>query len=118
MTDFMPLPELSHNSDASPPLPPTILPSGVAGMNQLPPDFGTPAPSLQRTPSISNEMPVPRQPKHYCVPSSDEESKVEIIEPARALSDTVLVGPVCIFTLLSRFLTYYFSFSLVNIIVC
>jgi len=63
-------------------------------------------------------MPVPRQSKHYRVPSSDEESEVEIVEPARALSDTVLVGPVHIFTIFNLdFLTYYyFSFSLVNVI--
>jgi len=87
-------------------------------MNQLPPDFGTPVPSLWGTPSVSNETPVPHQPKHYHVPSSDEESKVKVVGLARVLSDMVLVGPVHIFTLLSRFLTYYFSFSLVNVIVC
>jgi len=120
MTDFMPLPELSHNSDASPLLPPTILPSGAADTDQPPSDFGTPVPSLHRTPSISNETPVPRQSKRYCVPSSDKESEVEIIELARVLSDMVLVGPVHIFTILSRFLTYYyyFSFSLVNVVAC
>ena len=74
---------------------------------------------LHRTPSISNEMPVPRQSKRYRVPSSDKESKVEIVEPARVLSNTVLVGPVRIsFALLSRFLTYYFSFSLVSVVIC
>jgi len=87
-------------------------------MNQLLPDFGTPVPSLWGMPSVLNEMPVPHQPKHYHVPSSDEESEVEIVELARVLSDMVLVGPVRIFTLLCRFLTYYFSFSLVNIVVC
>jgi len=116
-TDFVPSPELSHDSDASLPLPLTILPSGAADMDQPPSDFGTPVPSLHRMPSISNETPVPRQSKCYCVPSSDEESEVEIIEPARVLSDTVLVGPVHIFTILSRFLTYYYSsFSLVNVV--
>jgi len=100
----MPLPELSHDSDVSPLLPPTILPSGVADMDQPPSEFGTPVPSLHRTPSILNETPVPCQSKHYHVPSSDEESEVKIVEPARVLSDTVLVGPVHIFTILSRFL--------------
>jgi len=114
----MPLPELLHDSDASPLLPPTILPSGAADTDQPPPDFGTAVPSLHRTLSISNETPVPRQSKCYCVPSSDKESKVEIVELARVLSDTVLVGPVRIFTILSRFLTYYYFFSLVNIVVC
>jgi len=45
-------------------------------------------------------MPVPRQSKGYHVSSSDEESKVKIVELARVLSDTVLVGPVHIFTFL------------------
>ena len=99
MTDFVPSPELSHDSDASPPLPPTILPSGAADTDQLPSDFGTPVPSLHGTPSISNEMLVPCQSKRYHVPSSDEESEVKIVEPARVLSDTVLVGPVHILLL-------------------
>jgi len=63
-------------------------------------------------------MPVPCQSKRYRVPSSDEESSVEIVELARVLSDTVLVGPVRIFTIFNLdFLTYYyFSFSLVNVV--
>jgi len=118
MTDFVPSPELSHDSDVSPPLPLTILPSGAADTNQPPSDFGTPVPSLHRTLSISNETPVPRQSKRYRVPSSDKESEVEIVEPARVLSDMVLVGPVRIFTIFNLdFLTYYyFSFSLVNVV--
>jgi len=84
----------------SPPLPPTILPLGATDMDQPPPGFGTPVPSLHRTPSISNETPVPCQSKRYHVPSSDKESKVKIVEPARVLSNTVLVEPVRIFTFL------------------
>jgi len=89
-------------------------------MDQPPSDFGTPVPSLHRMPSISNETPVPRQSKRYRVPSSDEESEVEIVEPARVLSDSVLVGPVCIFTIfnLDFWTYYYFYFSLVNVVAC
>ena len=103
----------------SPPLPPTILPLGATDTDQPPPGFGTPVPSLHRSlehHQFRTKCLSLANPRAIMCPALTKSPRSKLLNWPESFPTQFLWGQ-CIFLLFSRFLTYYFSFSLVNIIV-